>query len=86
MTDDLFEFPTTFPIKAMGRQAPEFRQTVIDLVALHAEFDSEADVRVQASKNGNFLSVTVAFRATSREQLDNVYQSLHDHIDILMVF
>ena len=84
--DELFEFPTSFPIKAMGRDAAQFRQLVIDLIATHAEFDSEDDVRIQKSKNGTFLSVTVTFTAVNREQLNTVYQSLSDHDDILMVF
>jgi putative lipoic acid-binding regulatory protein len=53
---------------------------------VHATFDAEADVRVQSSSNGTFLSVTVTFEASNREQLDNIYQSLHDHNDILMTF
>jgi putative lipoic acid-binding regulatory protein len=84
--DSLFEFPSDFPIKAMGRDTPHFKQLVIDLVAVHATFDAEADVRVQSSSNGTFLSVTVTFEASNREQLDNIYQSLHDHNDILMTF
>ena len=35
MSDDPFEFPTSFPIKAMGRDTPVFRQVVIDLIAAH---------------------------------------------------
>jgi putative lipoic acid-binding regulatory protein len=87
MTDDgPFEFPTEFPIKAMGRDTPEFRQLVIDLIAVHVMFDLNNAVRVQPSKNGTFVSVTVTFTADSRTQLDTIYQSLHDHNDILMVF
>ena len=40
--DSLFEFPSDFPIKAMGRDTPHFKQLVIDLVAVHATFDAEA--------------------------------------------
>jgi len=87
MTDDSpFEFPTSFPIKAMGRETPEFRNLIVELIAEHAEFDRDADVRLQASSNGTFLSVTVTFQAISREQLDTVYQALNDHEAILMVF
>ncbi len=87
MNDEtLFEFPTAFPIKVMGRESPEFRQLVISLIAEHAAFDAQQDVSVQLSKNGTFASVTIEFEATSREQLDTVYQTLHDHEDILLVF
>lgn len=91
MNDDadnatLIEFPTTFPIKALGRETPGFRQTIIDLVAIHARFDPESDVREQTSNKGNFISVTVSFTAENQVQLDAIYQSLHDHELVLMVF
>lgn len=90
MTEDsessLLEFPTDFPIKALGRDDPVFCATIIDLVAEHAEFDADKDVRVQGSNKGNFLSVTVTFRAESQPQVDAIYQSLHDHELVLMVF
>lgn len=84
--DTLIEFPSAFPIKAMGRDNDEFRQAVIDLVACHAEFDPSRDVKIQASSKGNYASVTVTLTAESQEQLDRIYQSLHDHELVLMVF
>jgi putative lipoic acid-binding regulatory protein len=82
----LLEFPTDFPIKALGRDDPALRATIIELVAAHAEFDADTDVRVQGSNKGNFLSVTVTFRAENQPQVDAIYQSLHDHELVLMVF
>ena len=84
--ETLIEFPTAFPIKALGRDEPGFRETVIDLVATHAAFDPDNDVRIQASKKGNFVSVTVTFTAENQAQLDTIYQSLHGHELVLMVF
>jgi putative lipoic acid-binding regulatory protein len=87
MTDEsLIEFPTPFPIKALGRDEPQFRQAVIDLIAIHVEFDPENDVRIQSSNKGNFVSITVTFTAENQLQLDTIYQSLHDHELVLMVF
>ena len=82
----LLEFPTSFPIKALGRKNSNFKQTVIDLIAIHAEFDPLQDVQEQLSKQGNFTSVTVTFTALNQAQLDTIYQSLHDHELVLMVF
>ena len=82
----LIKFPTAFPIKALGRDEPKFRELVIDLVAAHAQFDREADVREQISNKGNFISVTITFTAKSQVQLDTIYQSLHDHELVLMIF
>lgn len=84
--ETLLEFPTAFPIKAMGRQSDGFRHTVVEMVALHAEFHPDNDVREQSSSNGNFISVTVTFTAESKAQVDAVYQALHDHELVLMVF
>lgn len=84
--ETLIEFPTPFPIKAMGRDEPGFRDLVIEIVATHARFDPNDDVREQSSNKGNFISVTVTLLAENQDQLDLVYQSLHDHERVLMVF
>ena len=84
--ETLLEFPTEFPIKAMGREAPDFRDIVVRLVAEHAEFDAQANVREQRSNKGNFVSVTITFVAHNKDQLDTIYQSLHAHEQVLMVF
>ena len=88
MSDEetLLEFPTDFPIKAMGRQSDTFRQLIAETVAIHAAFHPENDVREQSSSNGNFVSVTITFTAESKAQVDAVYQALHDHELVLMVF
>ena len=84
--ETLLEFPTSFPIKALGKDVPEFRAVVVEIIALHAQFDLENDVRLQPSNKGNFVSVTVTLQAESQQQLDTIYQSLHDHELVLMVF
>jgi len=86
MRDTLIEFPTAFPVKALGRDAPDFRSAVLAVIAAHAQFDPTSDVREQASSKGNFVSITVTLQAESQEQLDTIYQSLHDHELVLMVF
>ena len=84
MSDDLMEFPCEFPIKMMGRDLPEFREAAIAVVERHAgRVDADA-VRMAASSNGNFLSITVTITATSREQLDNIYRDLTDDEQILV--
>jgi len=84
--DTLLEFPVDFPIKAMGRDNAEFRAVVKEIVARHASFDDTKDVREQQSSNGNFISITITFEATSKAQLDTIYQSLYDHELVLMIF
>ena len=79
------EYPCDFPIKIMGRTEPGFAQAIVELVTRHApELDSRS-VEMRLSKKNRYLSITCTIRATSREQLDRLYQELCDHPAVLMV-
>jgi putative lipoic acid-binding regulatory protein len=77
-------FPCEFPIKAMGRAGCELDTIVVGIVRRHAPDLTEGAIHSRASKNGNYLSVTVVIRATSREQLDAIYQDLVDCEQVIM--
>lgn len=77
--DSLIEYPSDFPIKVMGKNHPELAQQLTQVVL---EFDpgfDPATVEFRASKRGNYIGLTFTVRATSREQLDNLYRALHGH-------
>jgi putative lipoic acid-binding regulatory protein len=76
--------PTPFPIKVMGRKGPGFAQAVVDIVLKHAPVFDAATVEMRPSRQGNYLSVTCVVRATSRHQLDALYQELCDHPSVVM--
>jgi hypothetical protein len=78
-------FPCDFHIKVMGRKQPGFAQGVIDLVLKHAPDFDPSTVAMRPSRQGRYLSVTCVVRATSREQLDTLYQELCDHPGVVMV-
>ena len=78
-------FPCEFPIKVMGRTQPGFAQAVVEIVTRHAPDFDAATVQMRPSREGNYLSVTTTIRATSREQLDNLYRELCDHPMVAMV-
>ena len=80
----LLEFPCEFPIKAMGKSGDDFEQLVTGIVCAHAELWSDDSVRMASSTEGNYLSVTVVVKATSKEQLDAIYQDLTDCPEVLM--
>jgi putative lipoic acid-binding regulatory protein len=42
-------------------------------------------MQMRPSRQGRYLSVTCVVRATSREQLDALYQELCDHPGVVMV-
>ena len=82
---DLISYPLDFPIKIMGRSEPGFVQTIIDIVRKHAPDLDESAIELRTSKKNSYLSVTCTIVATSREQLDALYQELGDHPAIAMV-
>ena len=81
----LIEYPTYFPIKVMGRREPRLVQTVVEIVRRHAPDFDPAGVEMRTSKKNSYLSVTCTVRATSRAQLDALYQELCDHPSVVMV-
>jgi uncharacterized protein len=77
--ESLFEFPCDFPIKIMGKSHPEFAETIVTVVR---QFDNEVDasrIETRPSSGGNYTGLTVTVRATSREQLDDIYRALTGH-------
>src|SRR4030095_17045335 len=72
-------FPTDFPIRVMGRRGDEFAQAIVEVVQLHAPDFDASTLEMRTSKDGNYLSVTATIRATSREQLDDLYRALTSH-------
>ncbi|HYQ70677.1 MAG TPA: DUF493 domain-containing protein [Gammaproteobacteria bacterium] len=77
-------FPCDFPIKAMGKADCDLDSIVVEIVRRHAPDLTEGAVNSRASTRGNYLSVTVVVRATSREQLDAIYQDLVDCEQVIM--
>ena len=81
----LISYPLDFPIKIMGRSEPGFVQTIIDIVRKHAPDLDESAIELRSSKKNSYLSVTCTIVATSREQLDALYQELGDHPAVAMI-
>jgi putative lipoic acid-binding regulatory protein len=81
----LIEYPCDFPLKILGNTQPGFAQAILGVVKQHAPDFDDASLTMRTSKKGKYLSVTCVVRATSREQLDALYQSLCDHPMVVMV-
>jgi len=78
-TDSLIEYPSDFPIKIMGAMQDAFAQTMVDVVQRHDPTFHAGKMEMRPSSKGSYLSLTVTVRATSREQLDNLYRELSSH-------
>lgn len=72
-------YPSAFPIKVMGVNVEGFAQAMIEVAR---RFDPALDadaVTTRLSAGGKYLGVTLTVTATSREQLDALYESLTAH-------
>ena len=78
-------FPTPFPIKIMGRKEGGFTKAVIEIVLKHAPDFVPGTIESRPSREGTYISLTATVNATSREQLDALYQELCDHPTVVMV-
>jgi len=78
-------FPCPFPIKVMGRREGGFAQAVMEIVLRHAPDFQPATIEMRPSRKGKYLSLTCVVNATSREQLDALYQELCDHPSVVLV-
>jgi putative lipoic acid-binding regulatory protein len=85
LTDSLIEYPSNFPIKVFGQQNAGFAQAVLEVVNKYDPGFIAASMEMRASKTARYVSLTCTIRATSRVQLDAIYQDLCDHPMVVMV-
>lgn len=78
------KFPCEFTIKIFGEMAPDFEQTIYDLILPHAPTLSSGAMQSRVSENGKYLSLSVTLFIESREQLDNIYRALTASPRVLM--
>lgn len=77
--ESLIEYPCDFPIKVMGARVDGFAEGMAQVAQQFDPSFNPATIEMRPSKAGNYLSVTLTIRATSREQLDNMYRALTSH-------
>jgi len=77
--DSLIEYPSLFPIKVMGDNQDGFVHAVTEIAKRHDPAFDAATVQLRDSSGGKYLGVTITVTATSREQLDALYQALSSH-------
>ena len=75
-TETLLEFPCRFPIKAFGKTGETLEIAVLEIVNRHVDDLAEDAVKMNASKNAKFTSITITINATSKQQIDNIYLDL----------
>ena len=68
----------------MGHNSPEFRTTTRALIEKHTGKVADTAIKESLSRNERFVSITITVTATSQRQLDDIYQDVSDHEDVLM--
>jgi uncharacterized protein len=81
----LLIFPTDYPIKVIGRPSAEFRARIHAIVLRHVPAIEASHVTEHLSKNGNYLSISYAIRAESREQVTALAADLTACPEVLLV-
>jgi putative lipoic acid-binding regulatory protein len=85
VTESLLKFPCDFPLKIMGRDSQEFRDTVKHIVEKHTGPIDPAGVEERPSKNGNYIGLTYTVLAQGQQQLDDLYRELTSCKAVLVV-
>jgi len=85
ITESLIEYPCEFPIKVFGQTQQGFLQAVTETVLQFDPAFTAASITLRNSKTAKYVSLTCTVNATSREQLDALYQALCDHPLVVMV-
>ncbi len=83
--DSLIEYPCDFPIKVFGKTQQGFMQAVTEVILQHDAGFTAASITMRNSKTAKYVSLNCTVNATSRAQLDAIYQSLVDHPLVVMV-
>ncbi len=78
------QFPCQFPIKAIGKTSPDLDRVILEIIRRHVDNDHKQTIKSRPSKGGKYTAVTVTIEATSKQQLDAIYQDLTDCSEIMM--
>ncbi|MBU3023038.1 DUF493 family protein YbeD [Aestuariibacter sp. A3R04] len=72
--DELLDFPCSQTFKVMGIAHEDLPQHVVTCLQAHAPGDYSPTVK--PSKKGNYHSVSVSVRVTSKEHMETIYTEL----------
>jgi putative lipoic acid-binding regulatory protein len=84
-TQNLLDFPCTYPLKAVGKNTADFETYVVDIARKHIPHLDESNISSRSSNGDKYLGVTITFTAESQQQLDAIYQELSDSDRVLML-
>jgi len=72
---DLWKFPCDFMFKAMAHANQNAEEQIVSTINRHVPGDYMP--KLNPSKRGNYVAVSVTFKATSKQQLDEIYLAVN---------
>ncbi len=79
------EFPCQFVFKAVGLTHPKLSQIVFDIVKKYSPEIKQSQLHSNKSSAEKYTSVTISIKATSKNQIDDIYSNLNASEFIKMV-
>lgn len=83
--ESVIQFPCDFTLKIVGKSEGDFEKIVLMIIKKHFPETPSSCIQKKFSKDKNYLSLSVTVFATSKMQLDSLYQALSSTKEILMV-
>lgn len=83
--ESVIQFPCDFTVKVMGKTDSHFEKIVLATVKHHFPKYNSAGIQKKLSKDKTYLSLSITVFATSKMQLDALYQELSSTKEVLMV-
>lgn len=78
-------FPCEVDVKVFARAGNKLEHKTRLLFEKHISPDRVLEVRIKTSKRGNYHSLSCKVQALNRLEMDNLYQALSNHPEIIMV-
>ena len=79
------EFPCTLTIKVFASGSHDLMSDIRNILLQDMILDHVLDLSTRESRNGKYRAYSCKVRATSRSQLDRIFQNLGKHEQIVMV-
>jgi putative lipoic acid-binding regulatory protein len=83
--EELLTFPTSYPIKVVGRRSPTMRANIDAIVREHVPDLDASQISERESKEQHFLSITYTIVAQSKAQVVALASALQASKDVIML-
>jgi putative lipoic acid-binding regulatory protein len=82
---ELLTFPTSYPIKVVGRRSENLRANIDAIVRQHVPDLTDEQISERASTQQHFLAITYTIIAQSKEQVVALANALQASKDVIML-